>query len=80
MKEGLQIVPNYLLGIQMDRMVPGMSMAKDAIDILSDDARLKEMGERARASAQARFCASKIIPMYERHYRNVLERSTAKVG
>ena len=30
----------------------------------------------SRASAQRRFCASKIIPMYEKHYRDVLERSS----
>ena len=51
------------------------AMAKDAIELLSDDDRLKQMGEQARASAQARFCASKIIPMYEKHYRDVLDRS-----
>ena len=53
------------------------AMSRDAISILSDDDRLKQMGEQARASAQARFCASKIIPMYEKHYREVLERSGA---
>jgi N-acetyl-alpha-D-glucosaminyl L-malate synthase BshA len=56
------------------------TMAKYAIEILSDEARLKQMGEEARTRAQARFCASKIIPMYERHYRAVLERSQAAVG
>ncbi len=35
-KNGLQIVPNYLLGIQMAGMVPGMSMAKDAIHLEAD--------------------------------------------
>jgi hypothetical protein len=38
--------------------------------------KLKEMGKAARASAQARFCASKIIPMYEQFYREVLERAS----
>src|SRR6516164_9014652 len=42
------------------------AMAGYAIEVLSDDERLKRMGEQARAAAQARFCASKIIPMYER--------------
>jgi hypothetical protein len=51
-------------------------MANYAIEILSDENKLREMGERARASAQARFCASKIIPMYERFYREVLDRSS----
>jgi N-acetyl-alpha-D-glucosaminyl L-malate synthase BshA len=52
------------------------TMARYAVEILSDNAKLKQMGEQARASAQARFCASKIIPMYEKHYRAVLERSS----
>jgi len=58
------------------------AMANHAIDILSDDVELRRMGEEARASAQARFCASKIIPMYERYYRQVLERgqSLSAVG
>jgi N-acetyl-alpha-D-glucosaminyl L-malate synthase BshA len=52
------------------------TMADYAIEVLSDEKRLGEMGEQARASAQARFCASKIIPMYERFYRDVLDRSS----
>jgi N-acetyl-alpha-D-glucosaminyl L-malate synthase BshA len=52
------------------------TMANYAIEILSDGAKLKQMGEAARASAQARFCASKIIPLYEKHYRTVLDRSS----
>jgi uncharacterized protein involved in high-affinity Fe2+ transport len=35
-KNGLQIVPNYLLGIEMATMVPGMDMAKDAIHLEAD--------------------------------------------
>jgi N-acetyl-alpha-D-glucosaminyl L-malate synthase BshA len=52
------------------------TMANYAIEILSDENKLRAMGEAARASAQARFCASKIIPMYERFYRGVLDRSS----
>jgi N-acetyl-alpha-D-glucosaminyl L-malate synthase BshA len=52
------------------------TMASYAIEILSDEKKLRQMGEQARASAQARFCASKIIPMYERFYREVLDRSS----
>jgi L-malate glycosyltransferase len=48
------------------------TMANYAIDILGDDARLLSMGKAARASAQSRFCASKIIPQYEDFYRRVL--------
>jgi glycosyltransferase involved in cell wall biosynthesis len=50
------------------------TMAKDAIAILSDEKRLREMGQVARWEAQSRFCASRIIPEYERFYGRVLER------
>ena len=53
-----------------------VTAAKDAIEILSEKKRLEDMGVSARASAQARFCASKIIPMYEDYYREVLERAS----
>jgi N-acetyl-alpha-D-glucosaminyl L-malate synthase BshA len=52
------------------------TMANYAIELLSDEGKLRKMGNEARASAQARFCASKIIPMYEQYYRDVLERSS----
>ena len=52
------------------------TMANYAIELLSDEKKLEQMGKQARASAQARFCASKIIPMYESYYREVLERSS----
>jgi uncharacterized protein involved in high-affinity Fe2+ transport len=35
-KEGIQIVPNYLTGVEMDRMPAGMSMAKDSIHLEAD--------------------------------------------
>jgi N-acetyl-alpha-D-glucosaminyl L-malate synthase BshA len=50
------------------------TMAKYAIEILSDEKRLREMGVMARWEAQSRFCASKIIPEYEKFYERVLER------
>jgi hypothetical protein len=34
------------------------------------------MGVQARAAAQAHFCSTKIIPLYEAFYRRVLERSS----
>jgi L-malate glycosyltransferase len=52
------------------------TMAQFAIDLLSDEARLKQMAQQARAMAQARFCASKIIPHYEQFYRRVLQQSS----
>ncbi len=52
------------------------SMARHAIEILSDEDKLREMGKRARQSAQARFCSTRIIPKYEDCYREVLERAS----
>ena len=52
------------------------TMARCAIELLSDDSRLQTMGQTARFEAQSRFCASKIIPQYEQFYREVLERAS----
>jgi len=52
------------------------TMSRYAIDLLSDESRLREMGKRAREGARARFCTSKIIPLYEDFYRQVLEKSS----
>ena len=52
------------------------TMARYAIDLLSDESALRAMGKRARAAAQEKFCASKIIPLYEDFYRRVLEQSS----
>jgi len=51
------------------------AMSRYAIDILSDEKRLREMGKVARWEAQTRFCSTKIIPEYERFYERVLERA-----
>jgi N-acetyl-alpha-D-glucosaminyl L-malate synthase BshA len=52
------------------------TMSRYAIDLLRDEPRLREMAKQARAVAQDRFCASKIVPQYEDFYRRVLERSS----
>jgi L-malate glycosyltransferase len=52
------------------------TMARYAIELLSDDAALRTMAQQARVAAQTRFCSSKIIPHYEEFYRRVLERSS----
>jgi N-acetyl-alpha-D-glucosaminyl L-malate synthase BshA len=52
------------------------TMARYAIELLSDENRLQEMGKACREVAKSRFCASKIIPQYEDFYRRVLERSS----
>jgi len=51
-------------------------MANYAIDLLSDDKRLAEMGKQARFEAESRFCSSEIIPQYEEFYRRVVERAS----
>jgi glycosyltransferase involved in cell wall biosynthesis len=52
------------------------AMARYSIELLSDDDRLRTMGQTARFEAQSRFCASNIIPQYEQFYRAVLERTS----
>lgn len=52
------------------------TMARYAIDLLSDESRLRTMARASRAMAQSKFCASKIILEYEAFYRRILERSS----
>src|SRR6266487_5881831 len=52
------------------------TMAGHAIDLLGDESALRAMGKRAREGARARFCTSKIIPLYEDFYRRVLGQSS----
>lgn len=47
-------------------------MAERAIQLLQDPVRLDAMGAAARQTAQDRFCASRIIPLYEKFYEQVL--------
>ncbi len=51
-------------------------MAAHAIELLSDESRLRKMGKTARRAARSRFCSTKIIPEYEQFYRCVLERAS----
>jgi N-acetyl-alpha-D-glucosaminyl L-malate synthase BshA len=48
------------------------AMAGAAIELLSDSDRYNAMAEAARRTAQSRYCASKILPLYERFYERVL--------
>jgi L-malate glycosyltransferase len=48
------------------------AMAQAAIDLLQDDPRLQAMRAAARQTAQDRFCASRIIPLYEKYYEQVM--------
>jgi L-malate glycosyltransferase len=52
------------------------AMARDAVGILSDETRLREMGQVARREARKRFCSNDVIPKYEQFYRGVLERAS----
>jgi N-acetyl-alpha-D-glucosaminyl L-malate synthase BshA len=52
------------------------AMAKYSLEVLGNSDRLHEMAKMARYKAQSTFCASKIIPMYEDFYREVLERAS----
>ena len=47
--------------------------ASHAIEILSRPDRGREMGRHARASAAAKYCTDKIIPLYEAYYQQVLQ-------
>ncbi len=51
------------------------TMARYAIELLGDEARLREMARQAREVAMSRFCSTKIVKQYEDFYRRVLERS-----
>lgn len=51
------------------------AMAEAAIALLSDPERLEEMSRTARQTAQDRFCTTRIIPLYEAYYREVLGRT-----
>jgi L-malate glycosyltransferase len=51
------------------------TMSRYAIELLENEARLREMAREARAVALDRFCSTKIVKQYEDFYRRVLERS-----
>jgi L-malate glycosyltransferase len=48
------------------------AMAAAAVELLTDPERYSAMAETARKTAQARYCASKILPLYERFYEKIL--------
>jgi len=52
------------------------TMARYALELLTNEERLREMGREARAMAQDRFCSTKIVAQYEDFYRRVLARSS----
>ena len=50
-------------------------MARSGIAMLTDDALQRRMAEQARAAAKAQFCDSKIVPLYESYYQEILAAS-----
>jgi L-malate glycosyltransferase len=50
-------------------------MAARALEVLGDEALLSTMRQRARQTAQTRFCTTKIIPQYEALYRGLVEEA-----
>ncbi|HEY7618009.1 MAG TPA: N-acetyl-alpha-D-glucosaminyl L-malate synthase BshA, partial [Terriglobales bacterium] len=52
------------------------AMARYALELLTDEARRRNVAKAAREVASSRFSACKIIPQYEDFYRRVLERSS----
>jgi N-acetyl-alpha-D-glucosaminyl L-malate synthase BshA len=55
------------------------AMADAAADLLLNPEKLEAMAIAARKTAQQRFCASKIIPLYEKYYERVLDRAGSSV-
>jgi glycosyltransferase involved in cell wall biosynthesis len=53
-------------------------MAAGAISILSDPALLERFADASRRTAQDHFCASRIIPLYERYYERILSQEPAQ--
>ena len=53
------------------------AMSAAAISLLGDASRLRAMSVSARKTAQDRFCASRIIPLYEEFYERVIARTTS---
>jgi N-acetyl-alpha-D-glucosaminyl L-malate synthase BshA len=51
------------------------AMSAAAIALLNDRTDLATMAHAARRAAQDRFCATRIIPLYEEYYRRVIGRN-----
>jgi N-acetyl-alpha-D-glucosaminyl L-malate synthase BshA len=53
-------------------------MAAGAISILSDPTLLERFADASGRTAQDHFCASRIIPLYERYYERILSQEPAQ--
>ena len=56
------------------------AQAASVVDLLSDRRLYDRISSAARATAEARFCASLIIPQYERYYEEVCSRACRELG
>ncbi len=54
------------------------AMAQAAIELLTDSGKLETMRDLARKTAQKHFCASQIIPHYERFYEKIIEQTQSQ--
>ena len=59
-KEGMQIVPNYLTGVEMDHMPPGTGMSKDSVHLEAD--------VHATAKESHGYAEDAWIPYLDIHY------------
>ena len=59
-KDGMQIVPNYLTGVEMDRMPQGSGMGKDSVHLEADVHATKDEGHG--------FAEDAWIPYLDIHY------------
>jgi N-acetyl-alpha-D-glucosaminyl L-malate synthase BshA len=50
------------------------SMARSALRVLEDDSLRHQMGEAAARTARNQFCDSKIVPVYEAYYEEILSK------
>jgi len=73
-KEGMQIVPNYLTGIEMDKMPSGMGMSQDSVHLEAD--------VHATAAESHGFAEDAWIPYLDIHYQLTKEdlRTYKKTG
>jgi glycosyltransferase involved in cell wall biosynthesis len=51
--------------------------AKYTLDILTLPDRGRQMGQRARVNAKAKYCSNDVIPHYEAYYQKVLNATGA---
>jgi N-acetyl-alpha-D-glucosaminyl L-malate synthase BshA len=51
------------------------AMARSAIELLTDEALHHRVAQGARQRARDRFCDSKIVPLYEAYYEEILTRA-----